>query len=80
MGTGKQTLTKTFINKADSEKWTKQVKVELDKRSFVNFGLAERATLKEVIERYIAKFLLTMHGGSMKPMPLKALARSLRAN
>jgi len=39
-----QSIAKTFINKADAERWAKQTEVELDKGSFVNFGLAERTT------------------------------------
>ena len=70
-----QTLTKTFINKADAEKWAKQVEVELDKGSFVNLALAERTTFKEVIERYITEVLPTMRGGSADLIRLKALAR-----
>lgn len=70
-----QTLTKTFINKADAEKWAKQVEVELDKGSFVNLALAERTTFKEVIERYIMEVLPTMRGGSADLIRLKALAR-----
>jgi integrase len=71
----KQTLTKTFIHKADAEKWAKQVEVELDKGSFVNHALAERTTFKEVIERYIIEVLPTMRGGNADLIRLKALAR-----
>ena len=71
----KQVLTKTFIHKADAEKWAKQVEVELDKGSFVNHELAERTTFKEVIERYITEVLPTMRGGSADYIRLKALAR-----
>jgi integrase len=70
-----QTLTKTFINKADAEKWAKQVEVELDKGSFVNFALAERTTFREVIERYVIEVLPTMRGGNADLIRLKALAR-----
>lgn len=70
-----QTLTKTFINKADAEKWAKQVEVELDKGSFVNHVLAERTTFKEVIERYVIEVLPTMRGGNADLIRLKALAR-----
>jgi hypothetical protein len=55
-----QTLTKTFINKADAEKWAKQVEVELDKGSFVSLALVEGTKFKEVIERYITEVLPTV--------------------
>ena len=70
-----QSITKTFINKADAERWAKQTEVELDKGSFVNLGLAERTTFAEIIERYIAEVLPTMRGGKADYIRLKALAR-----
>jgi len=71
----KQTLTKTFIHKADAEKWAKQVEVELDKGSYNNLVLAERTTFAEIIERYIVEVLPTMRGGKADFIRLKALAR-----
>ena len=71
----KQTLTKTFIHKADAEKWAKQVEVELDKGSYTNLVLAERTTFAELIERYITEVPPTMRGGSADYIRLKALAR-----
>ena len=62
-----QSITKTFINKVDAERWAKQTEVELDKGSFVNLGLAERTTFAEIIERYIAEVLPTMRGGKADP-------------
>ena len=38
-----QTLTKTFINKVDAERWAKQTKVEMQKGSYTNLILAERS-------------------------------------
>ena len=70
-----QSITKTFINKADAERWARQTEVELDKGSFVNLGLAERTTFAEIIERYIAEVLPTMRGGKADYIRLKALAR-----
>jgi integrase len=70
-----QSISKTFINKADAERWAKQTEVELDKGSFVNLGLAERTTFAEIIERYITEVLPTMRGGKADYIRLKALAR-----
>ena len=69
-----QSITKTFINKADAEGWAKQTEVELDKGSFVNLGLAERTAFAEIIERYIAEVLPTMPGGTADYIRLKVLA------
>jgi len=72
---GHTALSKTFINKADAEKWAKQVEVEIQKGSYTNLVLAERTTFAEIIERYIAEVLPTMRGGKADYIRLKALAR-----
>jgi integrase len=70
-----QSITKTFINKVDAERWAKQIEVEIQKGSYTNLMLAERTTFAEIIERYIAKVLPTMRGGKADYIRLKALAR-----
>ena len=70
-----QSITKTFINKVDAERWAKQTEVDIQKGSYTNLVLAERTTFAEVIERYIAEVLPTMRGGSSDYIRLKALAR-----
>jgi integrase len=70
-----QSITKTFINKVDAERWAKQVEVEMQKGSYTNLVLAERTTFAEIIERYIVEVLPTMRGGKADYIRLKALAR-----
>jgi len=70
-----QSITKTFINKVDAERWAKQIEVEIQKGSYTNLMLAERTTFAEIIERYIAEVLPTMRGGKADYIRLKALAR-----
>lgn len=77
---GHAAQSKTFINKADAERWAKQVEVEIQKGSYTNLVLAERTTFAEVIERYIAEVLPTMRGGKADYIRLKALARRPIAN
>ena len=67
-----QSITKTFINKADAEGWAKHIEVELDKGSLVNLGLAECDTFAEIIERYMAEVLPNMRGGKTAP-PLQGI-------
>jgi ribosome-associated toxin RatA of RatAB toxin-antitoxin module len=64
---GHATLSKTFINKVDAERWAKQVEVEMQKGSYTNLVLAERTTFAEIIERYIVEVLPTMRGGVIPP-------------
>ena len=70
-----QSITKTFINKADAERWARQVEVEIQKGSYTNLVLAERTTFTEIIERFIKEVLLTMRGDKADYIRLKALAR-----
>lgn len=70
-----QSITKTFINKVDAERWAKQIEVEMQKGSYTNLVLAERTTFAEIIERYITEVLPTMRGGKADYIRLKALAR-----
>ena len=70
-----QSITKTFINKLDAERWAKQIEVEIQKGSYTNLLLAERTTFAEIIERYITEVLPTMRGGKADYIRLKALAR-----
>ena len=70
-----QSITKTFINKVDAERWAKQIEVEIQKGSYTNLVLAECTTFAEIIERYIAEVLPTMRGGKADYIRLKALAR-----
>ena len=72
---GHAPLSKTFINKADAERWAKQVEVEMQKGSYTNLVLAERTIFAEIIERYIAEVLPTMRGGTADVIRLKALSR-----
>ena len=72
---GHSAISKTFINKADAERWAKQVEVEIQKGSYTNLVLAERTTFAEIIERYIAEVLPTLRGGKADSIRLKALAR-----
>ncbi len=70
-----QSISKTFINKADAERWAKQVEVDMQKGSYTNLVLAERTTLGELIDRYIRDVLPTMRGALEDRFRLKALQR-----
>ena len=47
---GHAALSKTFINKADAERWAKQIEVELQKGSYTNLMLAERSTKSAIFK------------------------------
>ena len=70
-----QSISKTFINKVDAERWAKQVEVDMQKGSYTNLVLAERTTLGELIDRYIEEVIPTMRGALEDRFRLKALQR-----
>ncbi len=56
-----QSISKTFINKVDAERWAKQVEVDMQKGSYTNLVLAERTTLGELIDRQVHRRSYTEH-------------------
>lgn len=72
---GQTPVTKTFITKADAERWAKQIEVELDKGAFTSLVSAERTTFRELIERYVKEVLPTMRGGKADFIRLLSLSR-----
>ncbi len=50
---------KTFNNKADAEKWARQVEAEMDRGIFIPRKEAERTTLSEALDRYLQ--VVTIH-------------------
>ena len=70
-----QSISKTFINKLDAERWAKQVEVDMQKGSYTNLVLAERTTLGDLIDRYIEEVIPTMRGALEDRFRLKALQR-----
>lgn len=52
---GQPAVVKSFQTKQDGERWARQVESDIDKGAYTNLALAERTTLKELIERYLAE-------------------------
>ena len=67
--------TKTFETKADAEKWARALESEIDKGQFVSVGEAQRNTLGDLIERYLAEVTPSMKGASEDTIRLKAIMR-----
>ena len=51
---------KTFESRADAERWARTVESSIDKGQFVNINEAQRTTLGDVIERYLAEVTPTL--------------------
>ena len=67
--------TKTFVTKADAEKWARSIEAAIDRGVFVNVNEAQRNTLADVIERYLVEVTPSMKGASEDTIRLKAIMR-----
>ena len=68
-------ITKTFKTKADAEKWARSLESEIDKGQFVSINEAQRNTLGNLIERYLAEVTPSMKGAAEDTIRLKAIMR-----
>lgn len=72
---GFESVTKSFINKADAIKWARQIESQIDKGSFTNTLSAERTTFKELIMRYLYEVTTKTKSNQEDGFRLRALAR-----
>jgi len=54
---GYPTTCKTFETKADAEAWAKEIETAMNKNQFASAKEAERCTLAECLDRYIAEYI-----------------------
>ncbi|MFM8589902.1 MAG: site-specific integrase, partial [Limnohabitans sp.] len=66
---------KTFESRADAERWARSVESSIDKGQFIDINEAQRTTLGDVIERYLAEVTLTMKSALADTIRLSALMR-----
>lgn len=59
---GEQLISKSFQSKQDAERWARQIESDIDKGSYTNLVLADKALFKGIIERYILEVTLTTRG------------------
>ena len=72
---GQPLQTKTFETRALAEQWARAIEVEMDKGVFVSRAEAESTTLKELLERYLAKVTPLKKGAVPETNRLRALMR-----
>jgi integrase len=72
---GHPDITKTFESRADAERWARAVESSIDKGQFVDASEAQRTTLGDVIERYLAEVTPTMKSAVADTIRLRALIR-----
>jgi hypothetical protein len=66
---------KTFESKADAERWARSVESDMDKGHFVSVSEAQRATLGDLIQRYLREVTPSMKSASEDAIRLNALIR-----
>ena len=72
---GHPDITKTFEARQDAEKWARAVESSIDKGQFIDINEAQRTTLGDVIERYVAEVTPTMKSAVADTIRLRALMR-----
>ena len=72
---GHPDITKTFESRADAERWARAIESSIDKGQFVDINEAQRTTLGDVIERYLAEVTPTMKSAVADTIRLRALMR-----
>jgi integrase len=71
---------KTFEARVDAERWARSVETEMDKGQFIDTQEAQRATLRELILRYVREVTPTMKSVKDDTIRLHAIARKPIAN
>ena len=67
--------TKTFETRAAAEAWARAIEVEMDKGVFVSRAEADSATLKELLERYLAEIAPLKKGATPEAARLRAFMK-----
>lgn len=67
--------TKTFNTKSEAEAWAAVIESEMVRGVFVSRAEAERTTLGQIIDRYIAEVTPTHRGCDSEALRLKAMSR-----
>jgi integrase len=66
---------KSFEAKAEAERWARSVESEMDRGSYVSHTEAQKTTLADLIQRYIAEVLPSMKGAPEDSIRLRAICR-----
>ena len=67
--------TKSFLSLQDAQKWARSVEIEIDRGTYVDTSNAQRTTMADLIDRYIAEVLPSMKGEKEDCIRLNAIKR-----
>ena len=68
-------ITKSFQGRQDAERWARSVESDIDRGSYVSLTEAQKTTLADLIQRYMAEVLPSMKGAPEDSIRLKAICR-----
>ena len=68
-------ITKSFQGRQDAERWARSVESDIDRGSYVSHTEAQKTTLADLIQRYMAEVLPSMKGAPEDSIRLKAICR-----
>ena len=68
-------ITKSFQGRQEAERWARSVESEMDRGSYVSYSEAQKTTLGDLIQRYLAEVLPSMKGAHEDSIRLKAICR-----
>lgn len=69
------TIEKTFVIKADAERWARKIEVELEGRALRKESVAHRFTLAEALVRYSREFTPRKRGAAIELVRIRALSQ-----
>jgi len=72
---GNPDITKSFQGRQDAERWARSVESDIDRGSYVSLTEAQKTTLADLIQRYMAEVLPSMKGALEDSIRLKAICR-----
>ena len=75
-----KTLSKTFLEKADADKWAREVEVKIEKGLYEYLSQANTITVKELLQTYYKDVTTTKLGVNEEKYKIDKLCRQPIAN
>lgn len=72
---GQPDETRSFLTHQEAERWARSVESEMDRGSYVSYTEAQKTTLGDLIQRYMAEVLPSMKGAHEDAIRLRAICR-----
>ena len=72
---GQPDETRSFLTHQEAERWARSVESEMDRGSYVSYTEAQKTTLGDLIQRYVAEVLPSKKGAHEDSIRLNAICR-----